>query len=239
MASTKEKALQLLRESRLGYHLVHVWLEIRYYPSWSKRDDFEAKWNFGLANVSSGERAVSIRGRDKTLTFLRASFDGRRFEIASDQSPVWWPDDEAFAVETLLLDWNGRRVANVNFTVHDDGIIPSHFHLISVEELHWSDDWTKSIERMSKAIDAWHTHKRETERELEEIQTRDKFTLPGESKSSLKRESASLSSARSREGTNAVRDANFVLGAKRRASVVLALVILVALVVLVLLLQKS
>jgi len=132
MESDSEKAKILLNKSHASYHLVEFWLEVRHYPSWSKRDDFDLKWNFGVSDIASGERTVSTRFGPKTLKFVSGNFAGDNFEIVSDKRAPWWPDDDAGSVVTLWFVWNAKQVLVANYITGDDDIIPSHFELFSV-----------------------------------------------------------------------------------------------------------
>jgi hypothetical protein len=71
----KERLTKFAKENQIDKALAAVWDAIKYYPTWSKRDDW-AKWNtLNLVGVGGGK---SDDFKKSSVTF---NYEGRNFEI--------------------------------------------------------------------------------------------------------------------------------------------------------------
>lgn len=212
----RERARRLLVEAHLHHQLIALWLEVEHYPSWSTRPDFDSQWNFGVREVSGCERGVSLAsGRLETINVVRASFAGQRFAIGgrTDFSPLLL-DAGASGIETVWFWFNEKLVLVADYERRDSGIIPEHFSVRSIEQMHWSPDWVTFLQDSGRAIHVHHVRRIEkTRREMEQEYEGIRFTRDAPSS---RQGPETLGTSRGQPGQVRVRDLSNERGSCRR-----------------------
>ena len=146
----KKKALDYVKDRRWDYLLVHAFLAIKYYPSWSTNDDFEEKHNIGLKNISSVNRTLVCAYLKEETQFVKATYKDIVFEIGGFSHRSWVPDGDVTFACSLLID--EKVVLTAEYSERDmDAYFAGDYSISSVEELHVDkrvDELLVGIERL-------------------------------------------------------------------------------------------
>jgi hypothetical protein len=76
----------------------------------------------------------------------------------------------------------GNWVAAADYTT-DEGLIPSQFTLLSVDKLHWSDDWVEWLAHATASIELHRERQRALSERDQVERERGKFSLPADAAS--------------------------------------------------------
>lgn len=154
----QQKAESILKQEGIDNLLVKLFLEVRHYPSWMTRDDFDAKLNFGVTSIHSSLGIMSIGYLPKDVRMVIGEFNGMKFRIGGDSyfTPFPDPDGKCAGYEIIQFGFGDdlKTVVEAEFSLADDPCLPSDYSLFSVEEFHHSADWIDLLKSTSKAIDA-------------------------------------------------------------------------------------
>ena len=77
----KEKAKKYVKEKRWDYLLAHAYLKTMHFYAWSKKEEFEEKWNIELTNIASEKRLLECGYVKKEIEFLVADYKDISFKI--------------------------------------------------------------------------------------------------------------------------------------------------------------
>lgn len=103
----KERLSTFARDNKLDSALSDLWKEIRHYPTWSSRDDFET-WNkLHLAGISG-----SKEGETESVEF---SHGNQRFKIAERR----WYGTEGERYSDMSLFEDSEEVFAISCSIHD------------------------------------------------------------------------------------------------------------------------
>lgn len=104
----KERLSKFARDKKLDSALSDLWKEIRHYPAWSSRDDFE-KWNkLHLAGISG-----SKEGDTESVEF---SHGNQRFKITERR----WYGTEGERYSDMSLFEDSEEVFAISCSIHDE-----------------------------------------------------------------------------------------------------------------------
>lgn len=104
----KERLSKFARDQKLDAALSDLWKEIRHYPAWSSRDDFE-KWNkLHLAGISG-----SKEGETESVEFSQGN---QRFKITERR----WYGIEGERYSDMSLFEDSEEVFAISCSIHDE-----------------------------------------------------------------------------------------------------------------------
>lgn len=133
----KEKVLNYVKDKRWDFLLVHAFLAIQHYSSWSKRDDFEDELNLGLKNLSFSEKLLVSGRREENVNFVNAIVNNVNFSIGGLIDHTSMPDGSSYTVLNCSLLIENKVVLTIQYSEKDyESYDASHHTMISVEELH-------------------------------------------------------------------------------------------------------
>jgi hypothetical protein len=103
----KERLSKFARDKKLDSALSDLWKEIRHYPAWSSRDDFE-KWNklhlVGIAGSKEGDtESVEFSHGNQRFKITERRWYGTEGERYSDMS-LFEDSEEVFAISCSIHD---------------------------------------------------------------------------------------------------------------------------------------
>jgi hypothetical protein len=151
----KEKAKKYVKEKRWDYLLVNAYLETKHFTSWSRRHDFEEKWNIGLTNISSEIRTLECGyKKNENNEFLVANLNNIKFKIGGLRDTTYMPDGDAYTTLSIVLLIDEKVVLSFRYSVDaDDPFSARDYGIVSVEELHSAPEISELLEGIEKAVD--------------------------------------------------------------------------------------
>jgi hypothetical protein len=136
----KQRLSEFAQDHQLDRALIAVWEEVKYYPAWSKRDDFQ-QWNKLDVSDCDGSEEKNDRDDIKKVSF---SYGGRKYEIT--RAERWLFDGDKHA--DFILSENGGEVFGINTSVeHEEGGVTYRCFDISIFKR--KGEWFKFL------LDAW------------------------------------------------------------------------------------
>jgi hypothetical protein len=175
----KEKAKQYVKEKRWDYLLVNAYLETKHFIYWSRRHDFEEKWNIGLTNISSEIRTLECGyKKNENNEFLVANFNNIKFKIGGLRDTTYMPDGDAYTTLSIVLLIDEKVVLSARYSEDaDDPLRARDYGIVSVEELHSIPEISELLEGIARAVDE-KNERDELKRKKEEDNSYDgKFTF--------------------------------------------------------------
>ena len=104
----KERLSKFARDNELDRALTDLWQEVRHYPAWSSRDDFE-KWNklhlTGISGSKNGE-----------IDFVEFAHGEQRFKVTEKR----WYGMEGESYSDISFFEDSKEVFAVNCSIHDE-----------------------------------------------------------------------------------------------------------------------
>jgi hypothetical protein len=113
------KRRQIVGQSGLGPALAPTLLEhVKYWPSWSKRDDFQKWVGFPATDI----RASSDETKEsEKVTGVLFTYKGERYGVRFiDQGSNWLPDGDVFHSGKVDFVANGETVLGLDISLHSD-----------------------------------------------------------------------------------------------------------------------
>jgi hypothetical protein len=134
----KARLAKFARDNELDAALTKLWDEIRHYPAWSKRDDWQ-QWNkLGIESPSEEESA------DLGTKTLHFGYEGTRYSIATRD----WYGMEATSYKDFQLLENGEEVFAISCeVVHDDPL--TWYSPLDVKAFKRRGNWASMLVRLS------------------------------------------------------------------------------------------
>lgn len=148
LLDAKNNAFKKILDNHIDGLLVNLYLATKYYPSWSKREDFH-KFNFGVEKVESAKGEIA----GNEVDFVVFWFKKTKFKIGS--SPLYGidtksPDYECVEAIKLYFDEDEKPLMEFVYKKKLDDNITSDFIIIDVIEYHENH---KCIELLKDAND--------------------------------------------------------------------------------------
>lgn len=138
----KKKLSKFARDKKLDSALIAVWNEIKNYPIWAKREDFQ---KFNKIDISSctGSEEKNDRNIVKSICF---SWKGKNYQIVNVESKSYVPDPDVYA-EFILLE-NEEEVFGINTSLEYD-TVSSYYRCFDIIVFKKKGEWYKFL------LDAW------------------------------------------------------------------------------------
>jgi hypothetical protein len=147
-----DAAQKIIRDGRLSYALLRQLLhEVTYWPSWSKRDDFERIKNFICVLTLADREEVQLKHRKDVITTVAFTFSDRDYKIIhldkgwspAPDSPHKWGDVSLYAGNTLVMEVSATSEATED-----------HWKFESVKALRIGDgQWMTDLLQMASDIE--------------------------------------------------------------------------------------
>lgn len=174
----QKKALQFIKEKGWDSLLVSAFLEVKHYPSWALRDDFEEKWNIGVKNVRGETKFLKVGYGGEDVRFCVGEIAGIAFKIGGDLVFSTMPDGELFVTLPLELYLDDKKVMAVRYVADSsDPILDSDFSLLSIEEFHNDDRIDTLLKEISRAKHQLKERRRLSDLAEKESNLEGKFTF--------------------------------------------------------------
>jgi hypothetical protein len=110
------RAKQIVADGRLGPALAPTLLDhVKYWPSWSKRDDFQQYVKFPAENISGSEETDPAK-RTKTSR-IHFSYNGNPYAVVFvDEGMPQWTNDDHNAYGKVQLIYQGHLVLGLDIS---------------------------------------------------------------------------------------------------------------------------
>jgi hypothetical protein len=157
---TIDRARKLISDSRVGYSICALVEHVKYWPSWSQRDDFQKHVGFPARDVAaSSEKTEGHRPKDRII--VRFTYSGIPFTVdfLDEGVPNWGGDDY-------------NRYGKIEFYSGDDRVLGVDISAdtsrgFEYERWHFTDvfafapgEWMKHLVEIAALIDAHRTNDR-------------------------------------------------------------------------------
>lgn len=137
-----QKARDLIRQSGIGDALTLLLQEVKYWPSWSQRDDLIKSVHFPATNIRAREESKEEPFKSTTTTTVYFIYGDKPYGLVfEDRGPSYIPDGEPIRNGTLDFIAEDAVVLSLNVSSDADG-----------HEWHWFDlnalnigPWTKDL----------------------------------------------------------------------------------------------
>jgi hypothetical protein len=150
------RADELVRQSGLGKALVTLVEHTKYWPSWSKRDDFLKSAGFPVGEVVAKEHRDEGSFKSTKTTIVCFVYQGSQYGIVFvDKGGTSLPDGEVFHSGTVEFVAGGDKVLGLNISQERDEYT-SEWRYSSVYALRLGE-WTKALLEIAAHI---HAHDR-------------------------------------------------------------------------------
>lgn len=169
------KALKYVGEKRWDYLLALTFLQIRNYPSWSQRDDFETDWNIGLTSITSENRLIETGYDKRNADFIRARYQEIDFSVGGAK------DYGTSYTEVLSLRVEDKTVITIKYYLGDmDFLHASNYEMLSVEELHVDQKIDELLLGIESLIKEHNKRRNNNEAKRRNQQYEGRFSFGGE-----------------------------------------------------------
>jgi hypothetical protein len=137
-----QKARDLIRQSGIGDALTILLKEVKYWPSWSQRDDLVKSVHFPATDIRTKEESKEEPFKRMTTTAVYFAYGDKPYGLVfEDRGLSYLPDGEPSRNGTLDFIAEDAIVLSLNVSNHADG-----------HEWHWFDlnaltigPWTKDL----------------------------------------------------------------------------------------------
>lgn len=150
------RAKELVRQSGLGNALVTLLEHVKYWPSWSQRDDFKNRAGFPMSGVLAKKQQED--GQDKTTntTVVCFVYDGTQYALRfKDNGSTSMPDGDTFHSGTVEFIFNKETVLGLDIS-EDNDEFTSAWHYSGVHALRMGP-WSKALLEIAAHISAHET----------------------------------------------------------------------------------
>ena len=145
-----QKARDLIRQSGIGDALTLLLEEVKYWPSWSQRDDLIKLVHFPATDIRAREESKEEPFKRATTTTVSFMYGNKPYALVfEDRGPSYLPDGEPIRNGTLDFIAEDAVVLSLNVSNDADG-----------HEWHWFDlnalnigAWTKDLLEIAAHID--------------------------------------------------------------------------------------
>jgi hypothetical protein len=145
-----QKARDLIRQSGIGDALTLLLEEVKYWPSWSQRDDLIKLVHFPATDIRAREESKEEPFKRTTTTRVSFMYGDKPYGLVfEDRGPSYLPDGEPIRKGTLDFIAEDAVVLSLNVSNDADG-----------HEWHWFDlnalnigAWTKDLLEIAAHID--------------------------------------------------------------------------------------
>jgi len=145
-----QKARDLIRQSGIGDALTLLLEEVKYWPSWSQRDDLIKLVHFPATDIRAREESKEETFKRTTTTTVSFMYGDKPYGLVfEDRGPSYLPDAEPIRKGTLDFIAEDAVVLSLNVSNDADG-----------HEWHWFDlnalnigAWTKDLLEIAAHID--------------------------------------------------------------------------------------
>lgn len=173
-----KKALNYVKERRWDYLLVHTFLAVKHYPSWSENADFEERTNIGLKDISSKKRLLVCKYLKKETEFVKATYKDIVFEIGGFSHSSSMPDGEYFVTFACSLLIDEKVALTAMYSERDmDAYFAKDFSISAVEELHVDKKIDELLVGIESLIAQREIREKERQTKMENQKYEGKFTF--------------------------------------------------------------
>lgn len=159
----QDKAKKIFLENGWDLLLVDAYLSIEHFVAWSKREDFEKRYNIGVKNIRSVRKSIDIGRVSNETEFLVGDINGINFTFGGVTSSSCFSENDCPTIITSLsLFIDDKRVIAARYARSDEAFSAEDYSLDSVEEFH-------NDPRIPSLLKAFHDGKTELERKNKKI----------------------------------------------------------------------
>ena len=136
-----QKARDLIRQSGIGDALTLLLQEVKYWPSWSQRDDLIKSVHFPATNIRAREESKEEPFKSTTTTTVYFIYGDKPYGLVfEDRGPSYIPDGEPIRNGTLDFIAEDAVVLSLNVSSDADGHAWHWFDLNALTIGPWTKD---------------------------------------------------------------------------------------------------
>jgi len=133
----KQKAKNFIAEKNWNFLLIEAYIATKHFGAWSKNGETQARWNFGIGNISTVVRSIDCGYVKDDTEFLLGEIGGISFELGGFERSSSFPDGDSFRTTCVSFSIERNRVMAVIYSeIRADAYFASDYEVSSVEEFH-------------------------------------------------------------------------------------------------------
>ena len=147
------KAMELVRAGQLEKRLWRLFHTVKHYGAWSKRGDFEERWNIGLRNITATTEEIDFGWKKEEFDIVHFDAFDLRISVGGKRIYSETPDGD-YAYWCILYRADGSNSLLAQYGDADD--LPDYCpNMTGVEEFHYDKTAFEVLERLNQLIDEY------------------------------------------------------------------------------------